>query len=417
MPASSASSNDTSAVPFLRLSNRHITATLRSADPDAFSGWGFASLCDLGLYAMLAAVLSNPSFTYANGGMQQLLLRHTKNRFFSLHNAFRRLQNAGYLIRTRIPEGKNCFRDFYTPLHTADTGAKAARNRCLTASAGAQYRASHQPFLPPTEDFTMVSIPMLMDPSLSLAAKGLYIVIARYLRLRSYRPSLALSKDLLRRQCREGANAFDRIFRELRSCGYLTLTRSRDAKTGYPCYDYSLHASAASISCTDMADNTAAASADECSRNADQVSASAAECGDRQSTATPKTQPKPPLSRTAARQAVHAQIEYDCLLAEYPPQRLDCIVSILLSYLQPGGGDDPVRLGGESCTRDAVRGRFAALDSEDIRYVLDTYQDVSRQQKIKNIRGYLTTCLYHAKENLMLALDSFANRTPGAHPT
>jgi len=414
MPASSAPSNDTASVPFLRLSNRHIAATLKSAAPDAFSGWGFASLCDLGLYAMLAAVLSNPSFTYANGGMQQLLLRHTKNRFFSLHNAFRRLQSAGYLVRTRIPEGKNCFRDFYTLLHTADTEAQAVQNRCLTASAGAQYRASHQPFQPPTEDFTIVSIPMLMDPSLSLAAKGLYIVIARYLRLRSYRPSLALSKELLRRQCREGTNAFDRIFRELRSCGYLTLTRSRDAKTGYPCYDYALHASAQSAAAAPDK-NTAAAAA---VGSAAAVSAPDAECGDQQSAApTPMAQSAKPVNRTAALEAIHAQIEYDCLRAEYPPQRLDCIVSILLSYLQPGGGDGSVRLGGELCPKDVVRSRFAALDSEDIRYVLDTYREISGQQKIKNIRGYLTTCLYHAKENLMLALDSFASRTPGVYPT
>ena len=151
---------------FFRLSNRHISASLRRFSEHADSGqqYGFSSLGDLALYAMIGTVLSNPSFTYAHGGLQNLLLRHTRNRYFSLHNSFRRLTLAGYLHRTRIPEGKNCFHDYYTLSHSiTPTDIGKDSDRCLSHAEGASFRASYQPFLPPTEDYTEVSIPMLME--------------------------------------------------------------------------------------------------------------------------------------------------------------------------------------------------------------------------------------------------------------
>ena len=100
-------------IPFLRLSNRHITASMRRAqDTEHMSSFGFSSLADLGLYAMLGAFLSNPAFTYAHGGLTHLLSLHAKNRYYSLHGALMRLQKDGYLQRTRIPCGKNCFQDY-----------------------------------------------------------------------------------------------------------------------------------------------------------------------------------------------------------------------------------------------------------------------------------------------------------------
>ena len=53
------------------------------------------------------------------------------------------------------------------------------------------------------------------------------------------------------------------------------------------------------------------------------------------------------------------------------------------------------------------------MDSEEIRYVLDTYHTVSAKQEIRCVPAYLLTCLYHAKENLALALDAFSARVPG----
>ncbi len=393
-----------SAVPFFRLSNRHISASLRrfSVDAQTSDPYGFSSLGDLALYAMIGTVLSNPSFTYAHGGLQNLLLRHTRNRYFSLHNAFRRITRAGYLRRTRIPMGNNCFHDYYTLSHmSAHSEPDTVTECCLSFEEGRRFRASYRPFLPPTEDYTEVSIPMLMDPSLSLGAKGLYIVIARYLRLQMYKPELVLSKDMLRAVCREGSNAFDRMFRELRRCGYLSLTQEKNPRTGYPHYRYTLN----------KISDTESVSCSHAEKAADQpVRAASAAGRSEQSAAVPRTDPTPvPVSD------IHVQIDYSCLADEYPAERLDCVVSILQTYLSPPRVGDAHRIpiSGVLYPREELTARFSALDSEDIRYVLDTYQDMAKTQKIRSIRSYLTTCLFHAKENLALALDAFAIRTPG----
>lgn len=395
---------------FFRLSNRHISASLRRFSEHADSGqqYGFSSLGDLALYAMIGTVLSNPSFTYAHGGLQNLLLRHTRNRYFSLHNSFRRLTRAGYLHRTRIPEGKNCFHDYYTLSHSitpSDIGKDS--DRCLSHAEGASFRASYQPFLPPTEDYTEVSIPMLMDPTLSLGAKGLYIVIARYLRLTMYKPELVLSKDMLRAVCPEGSNAFDRMFRELRCRGYLSLTREKNPKTGYPHYRYMLNKT------PDIE------TGDVCHAQKQPIAQTAPAVSpiltSRKQTAPVDAASNPPTPSVIPVSEIRSQIEYSCLADDYPKERLDCIVSILHTYLSPPRQGDArqIPIAGVSYPREEITARFSALDSEDIRFVLDTYQQISQTKKIHSVRRYLTTCLFHAKENLALALDAFAVRTPG----
>lgn len=399
---------------FFRLSNSHISASLRrfaNAEMQMQSPvYGFSSLGDLALYAMIGTVLSNPAFTYAAGGLHNLLLRHTKNRYFSLHGAIRRLMTAGYLKRTRIPEGTNCFHDYYTLSNTALSADAASRSSCcLTAEQGKAFRASYRPHLPPTEDYTEVSIPMLMDPNLSLGAKGLYIVIARYLRLQSYKPDIVLTKDMLRRVCREGSNAFDRMFRELRSLGYLILTRCRSAKTGYPGYRYTLNQSPD----TDAV-SSCRAQKQPLSKN------QAASHPLSQHTTTEELPTAPSASGQAAvtESELRQQIEYDCLAQEYAKERLDCIISIMQSFMgkPKSGSPTTLTLGGVTCSRAEIAARFSALDSEDIRFVLDRYNDAVKTTRIRSIRGYLTTCLFHAKQNLALALDAFAVRTPGTVP-
>ncbi|MGM9625924.1 MAG: hypothetical protein ACI3XM_09500 [Eubacteriales bacterium] len=483
----------TSSVPFLRLSNVHIIHTLAHAKTEHGQDFccGFSSLRDLGLFAMLGAVLSNPAFTYAPGGMQKLLLRHCKNRYYSMHGALRRLQKDGYVIRTRVPlpDKKNCFHDYYTlcdkPLYRnqEDLDDRAAGTsfgvRNLTLSKGASFTASYQPYLPPTEDFTMISIPMLYDPRLSLAAKGLYAVIARYLRLSAYQKEIVLSKSFLRSMCREGDNAFDRLFRELRQAGYLQLTRNRNPKTGYGHYTYTLHpVGMQNISDKNSTEGTYDSVPDAFPLHTDShetvmfQDSRPSVCNERnrQNMQTAATQMHgdaglsgciSPLQKNGRVPAANAegssdtgntanavirrnrepdsiptlkrireQIEYDCLIEEYPRQRLDCVVSILTSFARflsdPGSGyddsdhnlSDPplqtITIGGIAYAKSDISRRLSLLDSEDIRFVLDTYETVSHHQIIRNVRAYLTACLFHAKENLEAAMDELINRVPGS---
>ncbi len=409
-PAENSTDISPAQVPFLRLSNRHILSALRPYGSSTENPTGISSLSELGLYAMLGALLSNPSFTYARGGLQHLLSLHTKNRYFSLHAALRRLQSNGFLLRTRIPEGKNCFHDYYTLFE--ERRESDCTPVCLSASDGLTFVAARKPYAPPSADFTAISIPMLMDPTLSLSAKGLYIVIARYLRLMKYKPELPLSKNLLRNLCREGSNAFDRMFRELRTAGYLFLTRGYNPQTGRHCYRYSLLQDPCRTEKTVNVPGSGAAT--------ERPAASVMSAAPHQTLTEEKNCVRTAeRGRTATtREEIHQQIEYACLVEEYPKERLDCIVSILSAFRRTEAGNTPKRLciGGGFYSREEVAAQLSRLDSEDIRFVLDTYEEVQRTQKIRSIRGYLTACLFRAKETLGLALDAFAARTPGVAP-
>ena len=55
---------------------------------------------------------------------------------------------------------------------------------------------------------------------------------------------------------------------------------------------------------------------------------------------------------------------------------------------------ESMRIGGEVLPVDAVRQRFRQLDSEHIKYVIDSLRQTTT--KINNIRAYLLTALYNA---------------------
>ena len=68
--------------------------------------------------------------------------------------------------------------------------------------------------------------------------------------------------------------------------------------------------------------------------------------------------------------------------------RLEHIVDVISSIAST------MRIGGEVLPVDAVKRRFRQLDSEHIKYVIDSLQQTTT--KINNIRAYLLTALYNA---------------------
>jgi hypothetical protein len=67
---------------------------------------------------------------------------------------------------------------------------------------------------------------------------------------------------------------------------------------------------------------------------------------------------------------------------------LELIVDVLSSTAST------IRIGGEVLPVDAVRRRFRQLDSEHIKYIIDSMSQTTT--KINNIRAYLLTALYNA---------------------
>jgi hypothetical protein len=84
--------------------------------------------------------------------------------------------------------------------------------------------------------FAQVSDAALRDPNISLRAKGLYSLIESFLTI----PDFTLYKSTLKRACKEGRQAFDNAWDELKKAGYLKQHKIRDAKTGHFVFQYEL---------------------------------------------------------------------------------------------------------------------------------------------------------------------------------
>ena len=84
--------------------------------------------------------------------------------------------------------------------------------------------------------FAQVSDAALRDPNISLRAKGLYSLIESFIAI----PDFTLYKSTLKRVCKEGKQAFDNAWDELKKAGYLKQYKIRDAKTGHFVFQYEL---------------------------------------------------------------------------------------------------------------------------------------------------------------------------------
>ena len=379
---------------FIRIANDKISGLLARDDLHPIG-----SLKELGLYSMLSAFLSIPYFECAPGGMQALLMKHCTNRYHSLHGSWMRLTSSGMLKRVRMPVGLNRFSDYYELMHTPQAGSPTVSH--LSLEAGRRYRNQRTGFAPPAEDFTMVSFAVLMDERLSLSAKGLYAVIARKLRLAASLPEEAekICKESLRRCCREGSSAFERSWKELKTCRYLTLKREWNASLRKMRYVFSLEGGEPEIA----------------PRSVPQQLAPVPRAAESEPPVLPHRAGSPGIPEPSALSSgqlpasVRERIGYGALCTEYPKERVDLIVSLLCEGIR-NGQRTPERirtLNGNPVSQREIARRFASIGEEEVSYVLDTFASVGREQKIRNTRGYLTSCLYFSKENLEASLETF----------
>lgn len=85
-------------------------------------------------------------------------------------------------------------------------------------------------------DFTIVTNQLARDKTISLKAKGLYLLIQSYIDI----PNFILYKNFLRKSCKEGRDAFDGAWNELKRSGYLVQYRLRDKESQRYYYEYDL---------------------------------------------------------------------------------------------------------------------------------------------------------------------------------
>ncbi len=85
-------------------------------------------------------------------------------------------------------------------------------------------------FLSKRYNFSQVSNNAVDDENLSIEAKGLYVIIQRWV---TYYSSQRLDKEFLRKKCGVGIDKFNRIWSELKSNGYIKQYRVCSGKNKF----------------------------------------------------------------------------------------------------------------------------------------------------------------------------------------
>lgn len=108
------------------------------------------------------------------------------------------------------------------------------------------------------------------------------------------------------------------------------------------------------------------------------------------------------------RELLKENIEYDALMTdeELPKNMLEEIVNLLEDMLQSRSSE--MRIGSAVYPREVVRSRILKLDSEHIKYVIESIK--SNKSEIKNIRAYMMTALYNAPTTMTSHMETQYSR-------
>lgn len=99
---------------------------------------------------------------------------------------------------------------------------------------------------------------------------------------------------------------------------------------------------------------------------------------------------------------IKALYEYDSLIIQYPAKQTDIDIVFDILYDTLNSTKQTIRIGGEGKPIMVVIGKLMKLQPDDLVYSIDRYHQ--QDQRIKNVKGYLLTILYNAKEQNYLDL-------------
>ena len=98
------------------------------------------------------------------------------------------------------------------------------------------------------------------------------------------------------------------------------------------------------------------------------------------------------IDRCEVREEVRENIEYEHLRQELPYDDVESLLELIVDVMCSTAAT--MRIGGDTLPVEAVKQRFRQLDSEHIKYIIDSLRQTTT--KINNIRAYLLTALYNA---------------------
>ncbi len=96
--------------------------------------------------------------------------------------------------------------------------------------------------------------------------------------------------------------------------------------------------------------------------------------------------------RESYRNLIMENIEYECIVDSYNRERLNEIVELMVDTVCTT--QDYIVIGGDKKPAEVVKSQFLKLDSEHIRFVLDSMKE--NTSRVRNIRKYLLSVLYNA---------------------
>lgn len=94
--------------------------------------------------------------------------------------------------------------------------------------------------------------------------------------------------------------------------------------------------------------------------------------------------------------------EYDTIIIQYPAKQTDIDILFDILYDTLNSTKPTIRISGEDKPTMIVIGKLMKLQPDDLIYSIDKYNQ--QDQRITNVKGYLLTILYHAKEQNYLDL-------------
>lgn len=93
---------------------------------------------------------------------------------------------------------------------------------------------------------------------------------------------------------------------------------------------------------------------------------------------------------------IKANIEYDILIHSESKEEVDELVSIMVELCCSSA--DTVIIGKEEKSTEIVKSQMLKIDSEHIKYVLNSLKD--NRTQVKNIKAYLKSCLFNAPQTI-----------------
>lgn len=352
-----------------------------------------ATLAELGLYALISAMLAIPDFESSYGGFKEALKKHCCDGGSAFETAWRALKENGYVKMLRMPLDHNRFCYRYELRSVPDTKTPSILN--MTAAAAREYLSRNRELVSiPLKNYTEVSWDMLMDSQLTLAAKGLFILIRREVDL-AKNVKINVLKSNIMKKCREGKYAFNSAWKMLKETGYLLQRRVIDPKNGQINYEYELAGAATKTvrEANKAAKNTL--------RKKTPAQTANAVTDDQRAKTTPHTI----NDRKVVAAIVRENIRYDDMLKYadqhnqngvfYTAADLDGYVALITSTIC--SQQLTYHINGSSISAQDVRERLLSLTCNHILYVMHSMEG---QKGVCNARNYQIAALYNSVETI-----------------